>query len=37
MDIGRDNGEPVSASYRAKSPFPFSGKIAQVVFDLSWP
>jgi arylsulfatase len=35
MDIGRDNGEPVSPSYRAKSPFAFTGKIEKVVFDLS--
>jgi arylsulfatase len=35
MDIGKDNGEPVSLTYRAKSPFPFTGKIGKVVFDLS--
>jgi arylsulfatase len=35
MDIGRDNGEPVSPSYRAKSPFAFTGTIKMVVFDLS--
>jgi hypothetical protein len=35
MDIGKDNGEPVSLSYAAKSPFAFTGKIAQVVFDLA--
>jgi hypothetical protein len=35
MDIGKDNGEPVSPTYRDKSPFPFSGKIGKVVFDLS--
>jgi arylsulfatase len=35
MDIGKDNGEPVSLSYRAQSPFPFTGKIGKVVFDLA--
>ena len=34
MDIGKDNGEPVSPSYRAKSPFAFTGKIEKVVFDV---
>ena len=34
MDIGRDNGEPVSPTYRARSPFAFTGKIEKVVFDL---
>ncbi len=34
MDIGKDNGDPVSLSYRAKSPFPFTGKIGKVVFEL---
>jgi arylsulfatase len=35
MDIGKDNGDPVSPTYAAKSPFPFTGKIGKVVFDLS--
>jgi arylsulfatase len=35
MDIGKDNGEPVSPSYEAKSPFPFTGKIGKVVFDVA--
>jgi arylsulfatase A-like enzyme len=35
MDIGKDNGEPVSPSYRARSPFAFTGTIGKVVFDLS--
>jgi arylsulfatase len=35
MDIGKDNGEPVSLTYRAKSPFPFTGKIGKVVFELA--
>jgi arylsulfatase len=34
MDIGRDNGEPVSPNYRARSPFAFTGTIEKVVFDL---
>jgi arylsulfatase len=34
MDIGKDNGEPVSPSYRNKSPYAFTGKIEKVVFDL---
>lgn len=37
MDIGKDNGEPVSPSYNAKSPFSFTGKIGKVVFDLAPP
>jgi arylsulfatase len=37
LDIGRDNGDPVSPSYREKSPFPFTGKIGKVVFDLAPP
>ncbi len=35
MDIGKDNGEPVSPSYAAKAPFAFTGKIGTVVFDLA--
>jgi arylsulfatase len=35
MDIGKDNGEAVSPTYEAKSPFSFTGKIIKVVFDLS--
>jgi arylsulfatase len=35
MDIGKDNGEPVSPTYEAKSPFPFTGKITKVIFDLA--
>ncbi len=34
MDIGRDNGLPVNPAYAKKSPFPFAGKIEQVVIDL---
>ena len=35
MDIGRDNGLPVSRSYAAKTPFKFTGKIKKVVFDVN--
>jgi hypothetical protein len=35
LDIGKDNGEPVSPSYAAKSPFAFTGTIRKVVFDLT--
>jgi len=35
MDIGRDSGEPVSPSYREKSPFAFTGSIGKVVFELA--
>jgi arylsulfatase len=34
FDIGKDNGLPVSRTYESLSPFPFSGKINKVVFDL---
>ncbi len=34
MDIGKDNGEPVSPAYHARSPFAFTGKILRVDFDL---
>jgi hypothetical protein len=35
MDIAKDNGDPVSQSYAAQSPFPFTGRIAKVVFDVA--
>jgi arylsulfatase len=35
MDIGRDSGEVVSLTYKAKAPFAFTGKIGKVVFDLA--
>jgi len=35
MDIGKDNGEVVSPTYKAKAPFAFTGKIGKVVFDLA--
>jgi arylsulfatase A-like enzyme len=34
LDIGKDNGDPVSPTYREKAPFAFTGTIRQVVFDL---
>ena len=34
MDIGRDNGGVVDRSYAAKAPFPFTGTIRKVVFDI---
>jgi hypothetical protein len=34
MDIGRDNGLPVDRSYADRSPFPVTGRIHQVTFDL---
>ena len=34
MDVGRDNGLPVDRAYAAKSPYPFTGSVRKVVFDL---
>jgi arylsulfatase A-like enzyme len=34
MDIGKDNGEPVSHTYKDRSPFPFTGTIKKVEFEL---
>jgi hypothetical protein len=34
MDIGRDNGGVVDRNYAAKAPFPFTGTIRKVVFDV---
>jgi arylsulfatase A-like enzyme len=34
MDIGRDNGGVVDRSYATKAPFPFTGTIRKVVFDI---
>jgi arylsulfatase A-like enzyme len=34
MDIGRDNGGVVDRSYEDKKPFPFTGTIKKVVFDV---
>jgi len=35
MCIGRDNGMPVDRSYADKSPFPFTGTVKKVVFDIN--
>jgi hypothetical protein len=35
MEIGQDNGDPVSPSYATQSPLPFSGKIDKVVCDFA--
>jgi hypothetical protein len=37
MDIGKDNGDAVSQSYVANAPFPFpfTGRIGRVVFDVA--
>jgi hypothetical protein len=34
MDIGRDNGLVVDLEYEAMAPYPFTGTVKQVVFDL---
>jgi arylsulfatase len=34
MDIGRDNGLVVDRQYEAKAPYPFTGTVTRVVFDL---
>jgi arylsulfatase A-like enzyme len=34
MDIGRDNGGVVDRSYEDRKPFPFTGTIKKVVFDI---
>ena len=34
MDVGRDNGLPVDRAYAAKAPYPFTGTVKQVIFDL---
>jgi hypothetical protein len=34
MDIGRDNGGVVDLSYEDRKPFPFTGTIKKVVFDV---
>jgi len=34
MDIGRDNGAVVDRSYEDRKPFPFTGTIKKVVFDV---
>jgi hypothetical protein len=34
MDMGRDNGGVVDEAYEDKAPYPFTGTLRQVVFDL---
>jgi hypothetical protein len=34
MDMGRDNGLPVDRTYKDRSPYPFTGTLKTVVFDL---
>jgi hypothetical protein len=34
MDVGRDNGGVVDLSYSDRGPFPFTGTIKKVVFDV---
>jgi hypothetical protein len=34
MDIGCDNGLVVDLAYEDKAPYPFTGTVKQVVFDL---
>ena len=34
MDIGRDNGGVVDRSYEREKPFPFTGTVKKVVFDI---
>ncbi|WP_165251909.1 arylsulfatase [Paludisphaera soli] len=34
MDVGKDNGEPVSPTYAADSPFAFTGKIGRIDFEI---
>ena len=34
MDVGRDNGMTVEQTYRDKAPYPFTGTVKKVVFDL---
>ena len=34
MDIGRDNGGVVDLSYADKKPFPFTGTVKKVIFDV---
>jgi arylsulfatase len=35
LDIGRDNGGVVDLSYESQKPFPFTGTIKKVVFDIT--
>jgi arylsulfatase len=35
MDLGRDNGGVVDLAYRDRAPYPFTGTVRKVVFDLT--
>jgi arylsulfatase len=34
MDVGRDNGMTVDPEYRKQAPYPFTGTVKKVIFDL---
>ena len=34
MDVGRDNGLPVDRDYEDRAPYPFTGTVKKVVYDL---
>jgi len=34
LDIGRDNGLVVDLAYEDKAPYPFTGTVKKVIFDL---
>jgi arylsulfatase len=34
MDVGRDNGLVVDRAYEDRAPYPFTGTVKRVVFDL---
>jgi arylsulfatase len=34
MDVGRDNGLVVDPAYKAQAPYPFTGTVKKVIFDL---
>ncbi len=34
LDVGRDNGLPADPAYANKSPYPFTGTVKKVIFDL---
>src|SRR5262249_56367649 len=35
MDIGRDNGLVVDLAYEDRAPYPFTGTVKKVIFDLT--
>jgi arylsulfatase len=37
MDVSRDNGLVVDLAYEDKAPYPFTGTVKKVVFDLKPP